>query len=81
MSQDKLDKIQDDVSELKSGQARLEVHVEEMKEDIRYHIRRTDLSEIRIERLEKIEQWLRGATWITLGLGSILLIALKYFKS
>lgn len=80
MSQDRLDKIADDVSELKSGQARMEVHMGEIKEDIKYHIKRTDIAEDRLSRLEKAEQWVRGAAWITLGLGGLLLAAIKLFK-
>lgn len=81
MSNDKLDRIAGEMSEMKASQVRTEVHISEIKEDLKYHIKRTDHNEHRILRLEKIEQWLRGATWITLGLGGLALAALKYFNS
>jgi hypothetical protein len=76
----KVDKTIDAVSEISLTMARMEVHVEKNTDDLENHIRRTDLAEDRIERLEKIEQWLRGAMWITMGLGSILLAALKLLE-
>lgn len=73
----KVDKTIDAVAEIGLSVARMEVHVEKNTEDLEIHIRRTNLAEIRIERLEKVEQWLRGAMWITLGLGSLLIAVVK----
>ena len=77
MKDDRIEKIYENVSELKSGQARLEVHIDEIKKDIRYHIKRTDLSEKRIERIEKLEQFVKGAIWIIFGSCSSLYVILK----
>lgn len=77
----KVDKAVETIGEINSSIAKLEVHVSENKEDWKLHMTRTNHNEARILRLEKIEQWLRGATWITLGLGTLLLAALRYFKS
>jgi ribosome-binding ATPase YchF (GTP1/OBG family) len=68
-----LEKIDDKVNKIDKHVVRLDAHVEKNTEDLAEHMRRTELNEDRIYRLEKIEQWLRGATWITLGLGSLLL--------
>lgn len=76
----KVDKTIDAVAEVGLSVARMEVHVEKNTEDLEIHIRRTDLAEVRIERLEKVEQWLRGAAWITLGLGSLLIATIKLLK-
>jgi len=76
----KVDKTIDAVAEIGLSVARMEVHVEKNTEDLEIHIRRTDLAEVRIERLEKVEQWLRGAAWITLGLGSLLIATIKLLK-
>lgn len=77
----KVDRTSEDIGEINTSIAKLEVHMNENKEDWKAHMSRTDYNERRILRLEKIEQWLRGATWITLGLGSLLLVAIKYFNS
>jgi hypothetical protein len=58
----------------------MEVHVDKNTADLENHIRRTDLAEVRIERLEKVEQWLRGAMWITMGLGTLLLAVAKLLE-
>jgi len=76
----KMDKTIDAVTEISLTMAKMEVHVEKNTEDLENHIKRTDLAEVRIERLEKVEQWLRGATWITIGLGTVLLAVAKLLK-
>lgn len=76
----KIDKIDDKVDNIDLKVTKLDVHVEKNTEDLSEHMRRTDLNEGRIFRLEKIEQFLRGATWVTLGLGSLALLAIKLFK-
>lgn len=76
----KLDKLDEKVDVIDSKVTKLDVHVEKNTKDLDEHMKRTDLNEQRIVRLEKIEQWLRGATWITLGLGSLFVALLKYFK-
>lgn len=81
MNQDRLDKMDEKLDRVEAASVRTEVHISEIKEDLKYHIKRTDHNEHRILRLEKIEQWLRGATWITLGLGGLLIAAIKYFNS
>lgn len=73
----KMDKTIEAVTDIALDVAKIEVHVEKNTEDLENHIRRTDLAEFRIERLEKIEQWLRGAMWITMGLGSLLIAVSK----
>ena len=76
----KIDKIVDKVDIVDSKVDKLEVHVDRNTQDLSEHMKRTELNEHRIYRLEKIEQWLRGATWITLGLGGLVLAAIKLFK-
>ena len=76
----KMDKTIDAVSEIALNVAKIEVYVEKNTDDLEIHIRRTDLAEIRLERLEKVEQWLRGAMWITMGLGALLITAVKLLK-
>jgi hypothetical protein len=76
----KVDKTIDAVSEVGLAVARMEVHVDKNTADLENHIRRTDLAEVRIERLEKVEQWLRGAMWITMGLGTLLLAVAKLLE-
>lgn len=76
----KMDKTIDAVSEIGINVARIEVHVDKNTKDLELHMERTDLNETRIERLEKIEQWLRGAVWITLGLSSLLIATIKLLK-
>lgn len=80
MEPNKLDKIAEDVSELKSGQARMEVHVSEIKDDLKYHIKRTDLNEARLHRIEKAEQWVKGALWVIMGAGGLVITYLKWFR-
>ena len=76
----KMDKTMDVVTAISLDVAQIEVYVEKNTKDLENHIRRTDLAEVRIERLEKVEQWLRGAMWITMGLGALLLTAAKLLK-
>ena len=76
----KLDNLTEKVSVVDNKVDKLEVHVERNTQDLAEHMKRTELNEHRIFRLEKIEQWLRGATWITLGLGGLLLAAIKLMK-
>lgn len=76
----KIDKLDDKVDSIDLKVTKLDVHVEKNTGDLSEHMRRTELNENRIFRLEKIEQWLRGAIWITLGLGSLGLIAINLFK-
>ena len=76
-----LEKLDDKLDGLSTQVAKLDFHVEKNTEDLEHHIKRTDLNEDRILRLEKIEQWLRGATWITLGISGTVLAAIRYFKS
>ena len=81
MSEDRLDKMDEKLDRVEASAVRTEVHISEIKDDLKYHIKRTDHNEHRILRLEKIEQWLRGATWITLGLGALVISAIKYLNS
>ena len=76
----KMDKTIDTVTDISMNVARIEVHVEKNTYDLEDHMRRTELAEVRLERLEKVEQWLRGAMWITMGLGGLLIAAAKILK-
>lgn len=76
----KMDKTIDVVTDMSLDLAKLEVHVERNAESLEVHMKRTDLSEHRIERLEKVEQWIRGAMWILMGLGGLLLGISKLIK-
>ena len=73
----KVDKTIDAVMDISLVVAKMEVHVERNTDNLEVHMRRTELSEIRLERIEKVEQWMRGAAWITIGLGSLLLALTK----
>ena len=76
----KLDNLTDKVNTVDNKVDKLEVHVERNTQDLSEHMKRTELNEMRIFRLEKIEQWIRGATWITLGLGGLVLAVIKLFN-
>lgn len=78
--ENKVDKTVEDISNINQSVARMEVHLSENKEDWKVHMKRTDYNEDRIIRLEKIEQWIRGATWITLALGGLVLAVIRLFK-
>lgn len=73
----KVDKTIEAVVDISLNVAKMEVHLERNTDSLSEHMRRTDASELRIERLEKIEHWMRGAVWIILGIGSISLAILK----
>ena len=73
----KLDKLDEKVDNIDITVAKLEVHTEEIKEDVEHHIKRTDLAEDRILRLEKIEQFIRGAAWISVSLLALLVGIIK----
>lgn len=76
----KVDKLDDKMDRLDSKVTKLDIYVEKNTEDLEHHIRRTDLNEDRILRIEKIEQFIRGAIWITLGIASVLVAVSKLIK-
>lgn len=75
-----VEKIREGVNEVNIKVSKVEVNVDQNTEDLKEHMRRTELNEDRIYRLEKIEQWLRGAAWITIGLLSAGAAIIKLFK-
>lgn len=78
---ERLDKISEDVTQIRTSQTRTEVHVQEVKEDLKEHMRRTDMNEARIHRIEKQEQWLKGAVWVVFGIGTLAITYLKLFNN
>lgn len=76
----KMDKTIEAVTDISLIVAKMEVHVDKNTQDLEIHIKRTELSELRLERLEKVEQWLRGAVWITIALGGLAITIFKLVK-
>lgn len=76
----KLDKTIEAVTDIALSTARLEVHVEKNTENLEEHMRRTELAEMRIERLEKAEHWVKGAVWVVVGIGTLILAVLRVFN-
>lgn len=76
----KMDKTIDTVTEMSLTMAKMEVHVDQNTRDLEEHIKRTDIAEDRIERLEKKEQWLMGAVWVIGLLGSLIIASIKLFQ-
>jgi hypothetical protein len=58
----------------------MEVHVEKNTEDLEIHMKRTELSEARLERLERIDQWIRGAVWMLAGLTALVFAVARLLK-
>jgi FtsZ-binding cell division protein ZapB len=73
----KVDKTIDAMAEVGIQLARMEVNVERNTEDLEEHIEGVQQTRVRLERLEKIEQWLRGAFYVLLGVGSLYIAYLK----
>lgn len=67
----KIDKTIETVADISLSVAKMEVHVEKNTQDLEVHMKRTELNEIRLERLERIDQWLRGAVWMLGGLAGL----------
>lgn len=76
----KLDSASSKIDTVDNKVTKLEVYVEKNTKDLEDHMMRTDLNEQRIYRLEKVEQWLRGATWITIGLGALVISVFRLIK-
>jgi cell division protein FtsX len=73
----KMDKTIDVITETSIVVAKLEVYVEKNTEDLAEHIEGVQQTRVRLERLEKIEQWSRGAIWIAIGIGTLVLAIVK----
>lgn len=76
----KIDKTIDVVTDISLNVAKMEVHVEKNTEDLEEHIKRTELNEARLERLEQIDQWIRGAAWAISGIAGLAFVLVKLFK-
>lgn len=76
----KVDKTIDAVTDISLVVAKMEVHVEKNTSDLADHMKRTELSEARLERLEKIDQWVRGAAWMLAGLAGLAYAIVKVIK-
>lgn len=76
----KIDKTIETVADISLSVAKMEVHVEKNTQDLEVHMKRTELNEIRLERLERIDQWLRGAVWMLGGLAGLAFALFKLFK-
>lgn len=77
----KVDKTIDAITDISLIVAKMEVHIERNAESLEEHMRRTEVSELRLDRLEKVEQWIRGAMWVTLGIGSLVLAISRIISS
>lgn len=76
----KIDKTIETVADISLTVAKMEVHVEKNTQDLEVHMKRTELNEIRLERLERIDQWIRGAVWMLGGLAGLAFALFKLFK-
>lgn len=76
----KVDKTIEVVADISLSVAKMEVHVEKNTQDLEIHMKRTELSEARLERLERIDQWIRGAVWMLGGLTALAYSLFKLFK-
>lgn len=76
----KVDKTSETVGDIKVTVAQIEVHVDQNTKDLEEHIEGVQQNRDRIYRLEKIEQWLRGAAWITIGLCTLAFAVVKLLK-
>lgn len=76
----KVDKTIETVADISLTVAKMEVHVEKNTQDLEVHMKRTELSEARLERLERIDQWIRGAVWMLGGLAGLAYALAKLLK-
>lgn len=76
----KVDKTIETVADISLSVAKMEVHVEKNTADLEVHMKRTELSEARLERLERIDQWIRGAAWMLGGLAGLAFALAKLLK-
>lgn len=76
----KVDKTIDAVTDISLIVAKMEVHVEKNTSDLEDHMKRTELSEVRLERLEKVDQWIRGAAWMLSGVAALAYAIAKFLK-
>lgn len=76
----KVDKTIETVADISLTVAKMEVHVEKNTQDLKVHMKRTELSEARLERLERIDQWIRGAIWMLGGLAGLAFTMFKLLK-
>lgn len=76
----KVDKTIETVTDISLSVAKMEVHVEKNTSDLEVHMKRTELSEARLERLERIDQWIRGAAWMLSGLAGLAFALAKLLK-
>jgi len=76
----KIDKTIETVADMSLTMAKMEVHVEKNTSSLEIHMKRTELSEARLERLEKIDQWIRGAAWMLAGLSAVAFALAKFLK-
>ena len=76
----KVDKTIDAVTDISLIVAKMEVHVEKNTFDLADHMKRTELSEARLERLEKVDQWIRGAAWMLSGIAALAYAIAKFLK-
>lgn len=75
--EEKLDKIAEDVHEIKIEQAKTNAILERNTESLIIHEKRTTASETRIAELEKLSVFIRGAFWV---LGLLFLGLQAYLK-
>lgn len=76
----KVDKTIEVVADISLSVAKMEVYVSKNTSDLEIHMRRTELNENRLERLERIDQWIRGAAWMLAGLAGLAFALAKLLK-
>lgn len=73
MTESKIDKLQDDITEIKVTMAKISVTLEDNTDSLKDHMLRTSMAEDRIKDLEKFSYILKTA-WLVLSfLGGIIL--------
>lgn len=83
----KLDKIAEDITDIKVTSAKQEVNLENLTEQVRIHVKRTDLLELEIKPIKEhvalINACLKilGLTALLAGLGWNVIELLRYFRS
>lgn len=69
--EDKIDRILEEITEIKVTVARQDITLETNTESLKEHMARTAMAEIRIDDLEKHKNMVQGAMWILGVLGAV----------
>ena len=76
----KIDKTIEVVTDINLNVAKLEIYVEQNTQDLAEHIEGVQQTRVRLDRLERIDQWIRGAAWMLAGLVAGIYTVAKLLK-